>query len=271
MKSLAFGGSISDDVAGLMKLTVLTAVGFLAGSLVLAGQGQVKCDKDTPKGTGKEEYHERDEPRVDRCEGIYQEKHNGVSHFVVVSLLSDLAPANQPNNKVVVIDWPSGLKGPLAVFVHHFGDSENYRLDAEVDAAKNAYSWPAGILTSHGIAIPDLSAAARENEQVEGLSTPVYIPVRINAATPTTVAWSSNFRLGLRVDTSIESAKYDLVYLGPPRKVLKTNQVINGGPFGRDYVMTVPLVLNQPGLYSFAMTASRDGLPPIPFVTYIRR
>jgi hypothetical protein len=254
-----------------MKLTVAAAVGFLAANLVLSGQGPVKCDPNTPQGTDKEDYQQRDKPQVDRCEGIYQEKHNGVSHFVVVSLLPDLAPANQPNNKDVVIDWPTGLKGPLAVFVNHFGVSENYRLDAQVDVAKNAYTWPSRILTSHGIAIPNLSAAARENEQVDGLSTPVYIPVRINPTAPATVAWSSNFRLGLRVDTSIESAKYDLVYIGPPRKVLKTSQTISGGPFGRDYVLTVPLVLDQPGLYSFVMTASRDGLPPIPFVTYIRR
>jgi hypothetical protein len=261
-----------------MKLTVAAAVGFLAVNLVLSGQGPVKCDPNTPIGTGQEDYQPRDKPSVDRCEGMYQAKYNGVSHFVVVSFLPDSAdkgtPASQPASKDVVIDWPAGLKGPLAVFVHHFGDSEDYRLDAEVDAAKNVYSWSARILTLHGIAIPELNAAARVTEPVAGQSTTVYVPVRINPtlSPATTVAWSSNFKLGLRIDTPIDDAKYDLVYIGTTRKPLQTQQAVKGGPFGLDSVLIVPLVLNDRGLYSFSLTASQGaGLPAIQFSTYIRR
>jgi hypothetical protein len=232
-----------------------------------AASAQSPCDPSKPIEINPwDRYHERE---GDRCEGVYGVQPvsgdilGEIASFTLGKLQYQLDP------RPLVVEWPSGVGGPVHLRAVALREDLLYQMDAVRSADTSSFEWPSDILVYRKIEPAELGVRAWVDATLLDQTRPLHVPVSVRQNGPAPDA--SRYWLVVvpgaalrKLEVAIDRlSAADAGASAPPAQ--KLQEVMPYESLQRTYyaakraVRFALPVLPEPGNYRLRLHAERDG------------
>ena len=202
--------------------------------------------------------------RVGRCEGIFERSVSAPpGDLAIIGLVESFETwdLRAPNDIRIAWDPPPGDSIFLSASARR--PLLFYRMDAARSAADTLFRWPFGVLAGRRIESRNVAVLARTRMSTPGVTSEVYVPLRIGHLAPPRT--TGTYRLVLRPNVFMQDLAVSITTLATNGRVITSSEArpVQGSPFEPETGVDVLLTeIKGPGLYRVVIGGRRRDGPP---------